>query len=181
MRIVSGILRGRKINPPSGFHARPTTDFAKESLFNILNNRFDFDECEALDLFAGSGNISLELYSRGCKSVCSVELNEKYTNFINKCISDFGCTGVQVIKADAYRYLKSTARKFDIIFADPPFDEAKYEAIYQSVFEKKMLKANGILIMEHNKNADLTHLHGYEETRKYAGVDFSFFSYKNEE
>ncbi|MBP7462820.1 MAG: 16S rRNA (guanine(966)-N(2))-methyltransferase RsmD [Bacteroidales bacterium] len=181
MRIVSGILRGRQINPPPGFDARPTTDFAKESLFNILNNHFDFEDCDALDLFAGSGNIGFELYSRGCKSVSSVEMNPKYVQFIENCIKNFDCAGMQVIKADAYRYLKTTPRKFDIIFADPPYSKARYDNIHQAVFEKEILKTGGLLILEHNNDVDLSHLAYYRETRKYAGVQFSFFGVKSGE
>ncbi|HPG73228.1 MAG TPA: RsmD family RNA methyltransferase [Bacteroidales bacterium] len=175
MRIVSGILRGRQINPPSGFDARPTTDFAKEALFNILNNHFDFEECCALDLFAGSGNISYEFISRACKSVTAVEIHAKYASFIERTAASFHITSLQVLKADAYRYLQHCTRRFNIIFADPPYSSGRYEEIHRFVFQNNLLMPDGVLILEHNKDVDLRDLKYFEQTKKYAGVMFSFF------
>ena len=122
MRIVSGTYKGRLIKPPKNFKARPTTDFAKENLFNILNNNFDFTGVDVLDLFSGTGSISYEFASRECRSVVSVESNFKHHIFIKKTIEELGLTTVRSIKSDAFRYVKSCREKFDIIFADPPYD-----------------------------------------------------------
>ncbi|NLA24758.1 MAG: 16S rRNA (guanine(966)-N(2))-methyltransferase RsmD [Bacteroidales bacterium] len=175
MRIVSGILRGRQINPPSSFNSRPTTDYAKESLFNILNSRYDFSDCDVLDLFAGTGSISFEFCSRESKSVTAVELNAKMHNFIKTTAQNFKCQNFFSVKADALRYLKSTSHKYDIIFADPPYQSDKYEEIHELCFSRELLKPDGVLILEHDKSLDLSKLKNFEEYRKYAGVFLSFF------
>lgn len=167
------------IHPPKNFKARPTTDFAKENLFNILNNNFDFSELNVLDLFSGTGSISYEFASRECISVISVESNFKHHIFIKKSIDELGLTQIKAIKSDAFRYVKSCREKFDIIFADPPYDLKTIETIPDFIFENNILKENGWLIVEHGDKTNFGRHPAFIELRKYGGVNFSIFgSYK---
>lgn len=175
MRIVSGTYKGRLITPPKNFRARPTTDFAKENLFNILSNTFDFSELDVLDLFSGTGSISYEFASRGCKSVVSIESNFKHQLFIKKTIEVLGLENVQSIKSDAFRYVKSCPNKFDIVFADPPYDLKEMESIPDFIFEQNILKPEGWLILEHGDKTDFGRHKYFKEVRKYGGVNFSIF------
>lgn len=175
MRIVSGKYKGRHIKPPKNFKARPTTDFAKENLFNILNNNFDFTELSVLDLFSGTGSISYEFASRECISVVSVESNFKHQIFIRKTIDELGLSNVKTIKSDAFRYVKFCKDKFDIVFADPPYDLKEIESIPKFIFEQQILKENGWIIVEHGDKTNFSKHNGFVETRKYGGVNFSIF------
>ena len=175
MRIVSGEYKGRIIRPPKNFKARPTTDFAKENLFNILNNNFDFSELTVLDLFSGTGSISYEFASRGCISVVSIESNFKHQNFIRQTIEDLGISNIKTIKSDAFRYVKSCRGKFDVIFADPPYDLKDIEVIPDTVFEQKILKNGGWLIVEHGDKTNFSKHPAFIDLRKYGGVNFSIF------
>lgn len=175
MRIVSGKYKGRLISPPKNFKARPTTDFAKENLFNILNNNFDFSELKVLDLFSGTGSISYEFASRECISVVSVEGNFKHQAFIKKTINDLGLTQVKSYKSDVFRYVKSCKEKFDIIFADPPYDLKEIESIPDFIFEQDILNENGWLIVEHGDKTNFGRHQAFLELRKYGGVNFSIF------
>ena len=175
MRIVSGKYKGRIIKPPKNFRARPTTDFAKENLFNILNNNFDFSEVTVLDLFSGTGSISYEFVSRGSQYVVSIEKNFKHQAFIKKTIDDFGFTQIKTIKTDAFRYIKTCNEQFDIIFADPPYDLKELESIPDFIFEQEILKENGWLILEHGDKTDFSKHEKFKEQRKYGGVNFSIF------
>ncbi|NOQ27703.1 MAG: methyltransferase domain-containing protein [Bacteroidales bacterium] len=175
MRIVSGKYKGRHIRPPKNFKARPTTDFAKENLFNILNNNFDFTELSVLDLFSGTGSISYEFASRECLSVVSVESNFKHQIFIRKTIEELGLPNVKTIKSDAFRYVKFCKDKFDIVFADPPYDLKEIESIPGFIFEQQILKENGWIIVEHGDKTNFSKHNGFVETRKYGGVNFSIF------
>ena len=181
MRIVSGAYKGRLIKPPKNFKARPTTDFAKENLFNILNNNFDFSELDVLDLFSGTGSISYEFASRGCNSVVSVESNFKHQIFIKKTIEELVLENVKSIKSDAFRYVKSCTNKFDIVFADPPYDLKEMESIPDFIFEQEVLQDNGWLIVEHGDKTNFSKHKHFKEVRKYGGVNFSIFEvYKTE-
>ncbi len=146
MRIVSGKHKGIRLNPPLNISARPTTDFAKESLFNVLNNRVDFEELRVLDLFAGTGGISFEFASRGCISVTSVEKNRVQANFIRKTCTQLKLDEVQLIQGDVFKFLKSTKVKYDLIFADPPYDLPELEILPDLVFEHELLAEDGVFI-----------------------------------
>ncbi|MFC2152326.1 16S rRNA (guanine(966)-N(2))-methyltransferase RsmD [Bacteroidota bacterium] len=175
MRIVSGKYKGRLVKPPKNFRARPTTDFAKENLFNILNNNFDFTELEVLDLFSGTGSISYEFASRECKSVISIESNFKHQAFIKKTIEELGLKNVLTYKSDAFRYVKSCHKKFDIVFADPPYDLKSIDTIPDFIFEQELLNPGGWLIVEHGDKTNFGRNKRFQETRKYGGVNFSIF------
>ena len=181
MRIIGGKYSRRLIKPPKNLAVRPTTDLAKESLFNILNNRIDFTEKTALDLFSGTGSISYELASRGCKEVISVEQNFKCLKFINKAADDFGITTIKVVRYDAFRFIKSTPKKFDFIFADPPYSLSNILEISKLVFTHQLLNKNGWLVVEHPKEVDFSTQEYFFEHRKYGQVNFSFFSYPENE
>ena len=144
MRIVTGIYKGRHFEIPRSFKARPTTDFAKESIFNVLTGYIDFEDATALDLFAGTGSISLELLSRGCASVVSVELDRDHARFISDCMKKIGTEKNILIRGDVFRFLKSCHQQFDFIFADPPHSLPELPKIPSLIFEYGLLKENGI-------------------------------------
>jgi len=175
MRIIGGTYKGRIFSPGKSFKARPTTDLAKESLFNILANRIDFEEIKVLDLFAGTGSISLEFLSRGSTDVTMVELNFKHIQFIKSVLSKLNLKA-RVIRADVEKFIASDHKKYDLIFVDPPYDHQNFKEIIVQIIEKKLLTVNGILIIEHPKEYDFSELPGYRDTRKYGKVHFSFFN-----
>lgn len=175
MRIVSGKYRGRTINPPRNLRARPTTDFAKENLFNVLNNLVDFEECDVLDLFAGTGSISYEFASRGARSVTSVEINPVHYNFIRETARQLGITNLHPVKANVFLYLKSCPKKFDVIFSDAPYDLEGSEEVIREVFARDLLQPDGLLIFEHSKKMDFSQYEGFWQLRSYGSVQFSFF------
>lgn len=178
MRVISGIYKRRIFNIPKTFKARPTTDFAKENLFNVLvNNYIDFEDGDivALDLFAGTGGISIELISRGCKQVVSVEKDKKHFEFIKKIMDEVKTDKSIPIKGDAFKFIKSSHQQFDFIFADPPYDLQGMEEIPQLILEHKLLKDGGILVFEHGKNHDYSQHPSFLEHREYGSVNFSFF------
>lgn len=175
MRIITGIYKGRHFEVPRTFKARPTTDFAKENIFNVMNGYVDFDGATALDLFAGTGSISLELLSRGCASVVSVEQDRDHARFISQCMQKLGTTGSILVKGDVFRFLKSCRQKFDFIFADPPYALEKLPEIPDMVFDHDLLNDGGVLVFEHGKSHDFsTHEH-FVEHRSYGSVNFSIF------
>ena len=175
MRIVSGILKSRKIDPPTNLPVRPTTDMAKEALLNILNNKYYIDELSVLDLFSGTGNIAYEFYSRESESITCVEQNAKCIRFIKETKEKFEMDNLNIIQSDCFSFLKTTKNKYHIIFADPPYDMPNYEEVVDIVFSRELLEEDGILIMEHSKKTNLS-LHKYfSEKRRYGGVNFSFF------
>jgi len=176
MRIISGTNKGRKIYPPKNLPVRPTTDQAKEALFNIISNNFNLSELSILDLFAGTGNLSYEFSSRGVKDVTCVDLNIKCINFI-KSISNKLLLNIKVIKSDVFKFLNKNIISYDIIFADPPYDfeQINYEKIIQLIIYKQLLKHKGLLIIEHSKKTNLKDIQNYDETREYGGCCFSFF------
>ncbi|MES2591462.1 MAG: RsmD family RNA methyltransferase [Bacteroidota bacterium] len=177
MRIISGEHKGRVIHPPKNLPVRPTTDFAKESLFNILNNHIDFEGIKLLDLFCGTGNITFEFASRGSTDVTSVDDNYHCCDFVKKTISAFKMDQVKVIKSDAFSFLKKTANTYHVIFADPPYDmeQEKFISIRDLVFSKNLLKPEGWLIIEHGERTVLSDHKCFVEHRKYGNVNFSFF------
>jgi len=181
VRIISGSLKGRSIIAPSNLPTRPTTDFAKEGLFNMLQSRLDKDysELAILDLFCGTGNISYEFASRGCKALTCVEVDFKCFEFIRKTMTAFALPGVKVVRNDVFLFLKICKIKFDIIFADPPYEMPNIEKIHQQVFERQLLKSGGMLIIEHGVKTNLGKLPHFVEKRSYGNVNFSIFELKD--
>ncbi len=175
MRIISGTHKGRTINPPKNLPVRPTTDFAKTGLFNILNNYFDFEKISALDLFCGTGNISYEFASRSAVKIYSVDENYNCIKFINETSEKFGFSNIKSFKNDAFSFLKNCRQKFDIIFADPPYEMKETGKIPELIFEKELLNENGWFILEHSKRVDFSNHPNYFETRNYGEVHYSFF------
>lgn len=175
MRIVSGKYKGRAINPPRNLRARPTTDFAKENLFNVLDNLVDFEECDVLDLFAGTGSISYEFASRGAQSVTSVEINPVHYNFIRQTAAQLGIGNMYVVKANVFLYLKSCPKQFDVIFSDAPYDLEGSERVIDLVLGGDLLREEGIFIFEHSKQHDFSEHSCFWQLRSYGSVQFSFF------
>ena len=180
MRIISGLNGGQKIKVPNNFKIRPTTDQSKEGIFNIISNYYDVDKLEVLDLFSGTGNISYEFASRGAKYIRAVEINFKHYNFIKSEIKRMNLN-IDVIKSDVFKYLNVNSDKFDIIFADPPYniDINKYEIIIDKIFNSKIINNNGLLIIEHSNKIKLNNFNKYYQTRKYGGCFFTFFKNTN--
>ena len=176
MRIISGLHKGRKLSAPKKLPVRPTTDMAKEALFNILNNIYYFDELSVLDLFSGTGNISYEFASRGTEDITSVDNHIGCVKFIEQ-TSEALDMPINAVKANAYSYLEKTTHTYSIIFADPPYDFSldQFERIPNLVFENKLLKDDGILIIEHSKHTDLSHIDRFDFYKQYGGNRFSFF------
>ncbi len=175
MRIISGKYRGRTITPPKNLRARPTTDFAKENIFNVLTNLVDFDECNVLDLFAGTGSVSYEFASRGAKSVTSVEINAVHYNFIKRSAAELGAENIYAVKANVFLYLKSCAKRFDIIFSDAPYDLEGSEQVVDMVLGGDMLEEDGLLIFEHSKNIKFEEHPNFYQSRSYGSVQFTLF------
>lgn len=175
MRIISGRCGGRIITPPKNLRARPTTDFAKENLFNVLGNMIDFEGLEVLDLFAGTGSISYEFASRGAEAVTSVEINAVHYNFIRQTARAFGLGNLRPVKANVFLYLKSCLKRFDVIFSDAPYDLEGSEAVIDLVFEQGLLKEDGLLIFEHSKGKDFSSHPNFCSLRSYGSVQFSIF------
>lgn len=176
MRIISGTFKGRRINAPKKLPVRPTTDMAKEALFNILNNSFYFDELSVLDLFAGTGNISYEFASRGTQNIICVDENYGCIKFINETAEAFEMP-ISTIKNDVFKFLESSKGNYDIIFADPPYDFSLeyFSKIPELVFKNELLDPNGLLIVEHSKHTDLSQLANFSFSKSYGGNMFSFF------
>lgn len=176
MRIVGGEFKGRRIAVPSNFPSRPTTDFAKEGLFNVLENQFDLSGLKILDLCSGTGNISLEFLSRGVAEVISVDSHTNCLKFLQKNANSFGIINeINTVKSDLISYINSTNQSFDIIFADPPFNFNKYHEIINIVFNRDLLKVNGVLIVEHSKQKSFDSEQMFSFFRNYGNVTFSFF------
>jgi len=178
MRIISGKYKGRRITAPKKLPVRPTTDLAKESLFNILNNEFYIDQVVLLDLFSGTGNISYEFASRGCTQITAVDADYGCADFIRKTADEFEFD-INVIKSDVFKYLGRAKLKAKIIFADPPYDfsDEKFAQIRQLVFDNNILTDNGCLIIEHSSYTKLDHLENFSYSKKYGGCMFSFFEH----
>lgn len=175
MRIISGIFGGRRLSPPKNITARPTTDFAKESLFNLIQNRFDMEDCEMLDLFAGTGGIGLEFVSRGARHVTAVEMAHVQQNFIIQTCKQLGIRNLELIRGDVFRYIKSCGIKYDFIYADPPYALETLETIPDLIFEYGLLKENGVFVLEHSKSNDFANHPHFVEKRVYGSVNFTFF------
>ena len=176
MRIVSGTLKGKRLTAPKKLPVRPTTDFAKEALFNILNNHYHFSGLQVLDLFSGTGNIAYEFGSRGAEAINSVDAHLECIRFINKTSEELDLP-ITTVKSDVFKYLSAINTTFDIIFADPPYDFEvdSLQKMVDTTFEKKLLNEDGVLIIEHSKKLELSHLAHFTESRKYGNSVFSFF------
>lgn len=175
MRIIGGKYRGRRIEPPASLKARPTTDFAREGLFNILSNRVDMEEISVLDLFSGTGSISYEFASRGVPSVHLVEKDSRHVAGIKRIIGELGIEGIRTIHIDVKTYLKTCKVKYDIVFADPPYDLSWLTDLPDLVTGAGIISENGFFILEHPRDLSFSAHKLFFEHRNYGGVNFSFF------
>jgi 16S rRNA (guanine(966)-N(2))-methyltransferase RsmD len=181
MRIIGGEWGGRRISPPSKMpHTRPTTDIAKEGLFNIIENNLDLTECVTLDLFGGTGSISYELASRGAKELTIVEKDSAMYEFIKKTAATLGMTQAKILKMDVFRFMEQTQEKFDLIFAGPPYALANIDDLPRNVFKHELLKPNGWFILEHTPRNSYKNVEGYRTERNYGTTIFSIFINKVE-
>ena len=178
MRIIAGSLRGRRLNPPANLPVRPTTDMARESLFNILNNYVDYEECTVMDLFAGTGAVSLEFVSRGVKNVTSIDINNACTEYIKTAARQMNVDNIHVVRADVFDLLKRAYKKFDIIFADPPYALQDLPKLPDIVFGRDVLNEDGIFILEHPKEFSFEEHPHFWQHRAYGKVNFTFFAMK---
>ena len=175
MRIITGRYKGRRFDIPRTFKARPTTDFAKENIFNVLQGYTDFDGKTALDLFAGTGSISLELASRGCQQVVSVEADRDHAAFIRQCFAKLGADNQLLIRGDVFKFLETCRQSFDFIFADPPYALRELAQIPDLILESTLLRPDGLLVFEHGKDHDFSQHPRFVEHRQYGSVNFSIF------
>ncbi len=178
MRIISGKYNRRILRPPKNLPVRPTTDMAKESLFNILSNKLDFRGTTVLDLFAGTGAISLEFVSRGSSNVVAVDSNQRCVSWIREAAKSLDMSELSALRSDVFKFIERTGATFDIVFADPPYDMEGIENISAKVFEHELLNPGGYLIIEHPKHIDFSGDPWFTDHRKYGKVNFSFFRYK---
>jgi 16S rRNA (guanine(966)-N(2))-methyltransferase RsmD len=177
VRIISGTHKGKQIVSEQHLSVRPTTDFAKEGLFNILSNRFDISSFEVLDLFSGSGSISYEFASRGCSNIHAVEIDQRHAAYIRATAGKLGFRQIRVIRDDVFHFLSICKAQYDIIFADPPYEMLHIEKIPDLVLTHNLLKTDGILILEHPKQKNFTAHEHLLDHRNYGNVHFSFFNH----
>lgn len=175
MRIIRGKFGRRRFDVPTNISARPTTDFARENIFNVLENLIDFDGITALDLFAGTGAITFELLSRECAQVTAVEKAATQYNFIRKVAQQLNVSNLRLIKGDVFRFIESGAGPFDFIFADPPYDMPDFASVPEKILGSRLVKAGALVVVEHSRNHDFSHLPGFMEHRVYGSVNFSLF------
>ena len=176
MRIIAGSLKGRRLSPPTNLPVRPTTDMARESLFNILNNYVDYEECRVLDLFAGTGMVSYEFVSRGAQSVTSIEINNSCVEFIKQSVAKLQINNMRVVRADVFDVLKRPNSRFDIVFADPPYALEQLSELPTLVFQNNLLSDDGILILEHPAAFSFEDHPHFWQHRHYGKVNFTFFA-----
>ncbi len=177
MRINSGKFKGRRFNPPDNLPARPTTDFAKEGLFNIITNNFEYDEIVFLDLFTGTGNISFEMASRGVTDIAGVELDQRSITFIKQMATDLNIE-INMLRMDVFEYIRSTKKKFDIIFAGPPYPLENIPALPDEIFEMELLKPKGWFILETNQKYSFDEHPYFLRKRNYGTTFFHIFEMK---
>ena len=176
MRIIGGSLRGKTINPPAGYKARPTTDFAKEGLFNTLYNEFDFEEIAVLDLFGGTGSISFEFASRGCPDIVCVEMAPSNASFISRAAASLGLASrVKVVHHNVFDFIPLCDKKFDIVFADPPYAMDGLDTIPDKIFAAGLVLDGGYLILEHPSDYSFASHPHFKKEKKYGNVHFSYF------
>lgn len=176
MRIIAGSLKGRRLNPPTTLPVRPTTDMARESLFNILGNYIDYEDCTVMDLFAGTGAVSLEFISRGAKEVTSIDINTQCTDFIKESACRFNVNNIHVVRADVFDLIKRAYKKFDIIFADPPYALENLGKLPDLIFEHDLLSEEGLFILEHPREYQFEEHPHFWQHRNYGKVNFTFFT-----
>jgi 16S rRNA (guanine966-N2)-methyltransferase len=176
MRIISGKYRGKRFYPPTNLPVRPTTDFAKEGLFNYLANRINLEGIKVLDLFSGTGNITIEFASRGAGEITSVDQNLKCSAYLKKIAGELQLKNLKVVNQDAFRYIGFSKEKFDLIFADPPYELNNAELLPKIIFEKDLLNEEGLLILEHSEERNFEKHPNFFEQRRYGKVNFSFFT-----
>ncbi|MBL4677204.1 MAG: 16S rRNA (guanine(966)-N(2))-methyltransferase RsmD [Mucilaginibacter sp.] len=181
MRIIGGKLKGLRLNPPKNLPVRPTTDLAKEALFNILQNQIAFEGITVLDLFSGTGNISMEFASRYAEKVTSVDRSVHCVHYLKDASRQHGLSQIETFKADVFKYLAMETEQYDLIFADPPYDLDKIPTISKVVFERNLLKSDGLLIVEHQSMQNLANHPSFVEQRKYGHSSFSFFKHPQNE
>jgi len=175
MRIIAGKYGRRRFDVPSNITARPTTDMARENLFNVLGNFVDFDGLRALDLFAGTGAVSFELLSRGCASVTAVEKAKVQADFIRRVAQQLGDENLTLIRGDVFRFIASARGAYDFIFADPPYDMPRFAEVPSLVLESPLVSEGSVFVMEHPREHDFSSLRGFSERRVYGKVNFSLF------
>ncbi len=175
MRIVSGTYKGRRLHPPGNLPVRPTTDFAKEALFNVLNNVLDYENTTVLDLFSGTGAISYEFISRGCKRVTAIDNHPRCVSYIHNTALELKMGNLYPQKANVLTYVKQSLDSFDLVFADPPYDLPQLPSLPGLVLSGNLLAPGGLFILEHPKKYDFSKEPGFEQHRKYGEVNFSFF------
>ncbi len=178
MRVIAGKYKRRRFDLPKNLKARPTTDFAKENLFNVLNNMIDFEDIKALDLFSGTGAISFELLSRGASEVVSVEKQYAHHEFIKKVAKELKDDNLIAIKGDVFKFIDSSKERFDFIFADPPYDLPNLEMIPELVFKSGLMDDDTLFILEHSSKNDFSSYPEFDQLRVYGSVNFSFFTKK---
>ena len=176
MRIIGGNLKSIRFEPPKNIPTRPTTDFAKEGLFNMLNNSFYFDDIKVLDLFGGTGSISYEFHSRGCEDITTVEIFPKCVDFIKKTVEHHNMKGMKVLKMDVFRFIESAHQKFNVIFAGPPYPLPNLNTIPDLIFQYGLLEGNGWFILEHNPNHNFDNHPHFLKKKNYGTTIFSVFS-----
>lgn len=175
MRVITGKYKGRHFDVPRGFKARPTTDFAKENLFNVLRSYLDFEEITAVDLFAGTGSISLELLSRGCLKVVAVERDKLHFTHLSRLFRSLSDEAALPICGDALRFIERAKERFDFVFADPPYALRELGELPQRILAADIAKEGGLVVVEHGKEHDFSSLPEFLEQRSYGSVHFSFF------
>lgn len=180
MRVITGKYKGKHFEVPRSFKARPTTDFAKENLFNVLRAYLDFEETRALDLFAGTGSISLELLSRGCPEVVCVERDRQHFIFLCRIFEALGDAAARPLCGDALRFIAKSGQSFDLVFADPPYALKELPELPDRILASKLLAPQGLLVLEHGKNYDFSAHPCFLEHRAYGSVNFSFFRSAND-
>lgn len=175
MRVITGKYKGRHFEVPRTFKARPTTDFAKENLFNVLRAYIDFEETTALDLFGGTGSISLELLSRGCQRVVTLEKDRRHFSFISQCQRILSDNAWTPLCGDALKFIERCKESFDLVFADPPYALPELGELPDRIMQSDLLKSNGLLVLEHGKTYNFSTRTDFIEHRAYGSVNFSFF------
>lgn len=175
MRIIGGRLKGLRLNPPKNLPVRPTTDLAKEALFNILQNRIDLEGIKVLDLFSGTGNLALEFASRDAESVTAVDRSIHCVNYLKDTARQHSLSQITTFKADVFKYLELETVQYNLIFADPPYDLNRIPELPKLVFDKKLLLPGGLLIVEHQSMQNLSNHPNFVEQRRYGHSSFSFF------
>ena len=175
MRIIGGRLKGKTILPPAGYKARPTTDFAREGLFNVLDNEYEFEDLKVLDLFGGTGAISFEFASRGASRVYCVEMTRENASFIKTEAQRLGLTNVTMVRDNVFDFLPICREKFDLIFADPPYALPQLEQLPDIILSRQLLREDGLFVLEHGKTQDFSNHPRFVDHRAYGSVNFSFF------